>query len=206
MMESSCFWMISQKRMEPHMKKGKNQKHKKTPLVVSCSLCGSRKSRESFCKNLWFSVICVHMRLASVFLLERARPLCSWASSGFTVEQQQDLAFEAFGICECVVCGCVSEADNLGECFSISPLLLAVGEHSCQPQRVNVISSDWHGKQPTIPLKLVQAVNCQSAPLTNIRPEVSYHSQFSESAWLCASEWRLKMHYLLYFQMKLFLV
>lgn len=134
--------MISQKRMEPRMKKGRNQKRKNPPLVVSCSLCGSRKSRESFCKNLWFSVICVHTRLASVFLLEQAWPLCSGASSRFTVEQQQDSAFEAFGICECVVCRCAWEADNLGECFSISPLLLAVGEHSCQPQRVNVTSSD----------------------------------------------------------------
>lgn len=114
--------MIRQKRMELYMKKGRSQKHKKT-LLVSCSPCRSRKSRESFCKNLWFSVVCAHTRPASIFPLESAQPRCSGVFSGFTMEQQQHLAFEAFCVCECVVSRCVWEADNLQEWFSVSPLL-----------------------------------------------------------------------------------
>lgn len=80
-------------------------------------------------------------------LLEPAWPLRSGASSGLTMEQRQDLAFEAFCVCECV--GVSGKPTISGNVSALAPCRWQLGQHRCQPQRVNGISSELHGEQPT---------------------------------------------------------
>lgn len=85
MMGSSCFWMTCQKRMEPCMKEGRNQKHKQ--LLSLLAACVGAKA---VCKNLWFSVTCAHLRPAA---------LSCWSSGVCAAESLWIYSGSTAGLC-----------------------------------------------------------------------------------------------------------
>lgn len=132
-------------------------------LVVSSSLYGSKEKLGGWPRISVFKSS-VHTWGHSFWhLLGGWRHLCR-GSSGFAVNQRRTSAFGNFCICECVVQRWAWDAGSLGQCFSMSPLLLAA-QHSCQPQRVNVTSPGSQGAAFTA---AGMSTSCKlSAPLGN---------------------------------------
>lgn len=179
---------MSQKRMEPYVNKGRNQKHNKL-LSFPAAWLGAGAA------GTMFSAI-VHTGGQNPSSCWREWGVCTGASSGFAVEQQQGLC-----ICECAVWRWAWKLTIFGNVSALAPCCWQLRQPPCQPQRVIDASSPWPDQQSTVPLKSMRQL-LQQLPSLKFPTIVNFHSLHDD---VHLNEGK-KCTIYFYFQMKLFLV